>query len=143
MIKYLIIFIFLFSVSDVHAETCKQKLISILKNAKVAVNGVLAKGTPCNNAALVGRKNGPPGCFPPDLITLGNVLTPLHDAATAACNGLCDTEGKKSLCKEATKKSHLKEVGIDGVISWINSHTDFASNTAVPASHSATKNVDI
>lgn len=143
MIKFLITFFFLFFVFDVHAETCKEKLISILKDAKTKVNGVLAAGTPCHNAAMIGRQNGPPGCYPPDLTTLATALTPLHSAAKSACNGICNTEGKKTLCLDVTNKNNLKQKGINGVISWINASDDFASSQSAPAPKAEDTNVEI
>lgn len=110
---------------QVHAESCKDKLLTLLASAKTRVNASLTAGSNCHNAALIGRKNGPPGCYPPDLNTLMSVLTPLFDSAKGLCSGVCKDENKQALCKEAVNKSTLKEKGIDGVTKWIKNNAGF------------------
>ena len=118
--RYMVCSLILIASAHAQGASCKAQLMSLLYNAKAKVNAVLEEGSPCHNAAMVGRKFGPPGCYPPDLNKLLGVLTPLLGSAKTICNTTCKGEGKEKLCLAATDKDKLKQQGIDGIISLVS-----------------------
>lgn len=136
--KFLFCSVLMFLSFQAEAAGCRERLLTLLQNAKGQVSGVLAKDTGCYNAAMIGRKNGPPGCFPPELNTLLGVLTPAFDSAKNVCNTTCKDEGKKDLCLAATNKNKLKQEGIDGIVTWIKANITLQNATFTPNSESTT-----
>ncbi len=103
------------------ATDCAQSLKTVLKTAKNQVVANFEKDSPCYNAALIGRKNGPPGCFPPEVFTLQNLLSPYLDKAIAVCKQVCDEEGLKDQCLDITQQSYLRQKGIEGLLQVLDS----------------------
>lgn len=114
-------YISLFFSHPASAGSCEAELISLLQEAKEIVNANFDKTSSCYTAALIGHKNGPPGCYPPGALQLKNLLTPLFNEAGVICDQVCADEGKAQSCNNITTKAQLRLLGIDGVMSAVKS----------------------
>lgn len=110
---------FTFFVSSASAQSCAQQLTSILTAAKKQVASQFDKNTPCYNAAIVGRKNGPPGCFPPGALQLYSLLQPHFKKAQGVCKTACKEEQLQEDCNALLGEDHLRHQGIQGILSII------------------------
>lgn len=98
------------------AYACEADLLFLLSEARHSVVNHFAKGEPCYKAALVGRTQGAPGCYPPAAFQLQGLLKPLFKRATAVCQQSCRSEGKTRSCQKLIDQDYLKKVGIDQLI---------------------------
>ncbi len=100
--------------SQVHA--CEEDLLFLLSEARRSIVNNFAKGEPCYNAALIGRTQGPPGCYPPGALQVQSLLKPVFKRAAVVCQQSCRNEGKAKSCQKIVDRDHLRNVGIDLLI---------------------------
>jgi hypothetical protein len=112
------LFVFLFT-PPAQASNCEAKITSVLTSARSAVVTNFEKGSPCFNAATVGRTQGLPGCYPPEAFQLVNLLKPYLNSAQAICENICLQEGLETQCLSITDQNELKQLGIDGILDII------------------------
>lgn len=115
--KALILFIILSFSINIFA--CEDQLISALGKARSAVVKNFPSKTPCYNAAMIGRTQGPPGCFPPEAFQLRDLLTPILTSAQNICKQACANIGKKNSCLNFIKNNNLKSYGIDNLVNQL------------------------
>lgn len=120
--KYLIfIFSILLNHSSSLAQNCADQLTVILKATQNDVRNHFEVGSPCYKAAIDGRKNGLPGCFPPAALSLVSLLKPNLNKAKSVCQNACQVEGLKEDCEDLIADSHLRHQGISGLLHILNS----------------------
>lgn len=103
------------------AQQCTTQLKSILGSANQSVANNFDSSEPCYKAAMVGQSEGPPGCFPPDVFKLQNVLKPHVTKAQGVCKKACAAEGKKDECLQLVSVNNLKQNGILGILEILDS----------------------
>lgn len=116
--KLLSMFVVLFF--TVNTMACEDQLISELSKARKVVVKNFKANSSCFNAAIIGRTQGPPGCYPPEAFQLRDLLTPLLTSAENICKKSCRNEGKMKSCLSFIKNNNLKAYGIDNLINQLN-----------------------
>lgn len=106
-----IIFVFVFGFQS-FALSCEQDLILVLTSAKQAVVKDFSSSEPCYKAAMVGRTQGLPGCYPPKALQLQSLLLPYLQRAKQVCQSVCQREGLEGSCLRFIDQNHLRDNGI-------------------------------
>ncbi len=136
------IFVQVLSSQSAVAGDCERALLKIIASATADIDGPrgLPKGSPCWNAAHVGRTNGRPGCFPPGTTQLQKLLQGHMAKGEATCKTVCDKEGKKNSCLSLLSFNQVRELGLEGVARRLKGRLPVDAGGAGVASDAASGN---
>jgi hypothetical protein len=132
MVKIFLVLLLL--VTSQVSSACEKDLLGLLATAKNTIIANFKKGEPCYNAALIGRSNGLPGCFPPAALKVKSLLAPIFKRAGKVCQNSCTALGKGNSCRSLITQDNLVQLGIEGMSNRLRNKglTTASSDTQEP-----------